>query len=187
MSGAGGERADVSPVAQEVRRNEGRGSETSGGAGAGERTVEEVGGGPEPGRTDAEGDRAGKLLSPSRKRAAVAHLESEFEVSERCACEVVEQPRSTQRYEPHDADDEGPLVTRMLELVRAHPRYGYRRIWALLRREGFVVNRKRIWRLWRQEGLKVPQKQRKKRRLGTSANGCVRRRAERKDQVWAWD
>ena len=68
-----------------------------------------------------------------------------------------------------------------------HPRYGYRRIWALLRRQGFVVNRKRIWRLWRQEGLKVPKKQRKKRRLGTSANGCVRQRAMRKDQVWAWD
>jgi putative transposase len=117
----------------------------------------------------------------------VAHLERKFEVSERRACEAVEQPRSTQRYEPQEADDEGPIVTRMLELVRAHPRYGYRRIWALLRREGLVVNRKRIWRLWQREGLKVPKKQRKKRRLGTSANGCARQRAVRKDQVWAWD
>ncbi len=108
-------------------------------------------------------------------------------MSERWACEVVEQPRSTQRYKPHEADDEGPLVKRMLELVRARPRFGYRRIWVLLRREGFVVNRKRVWRLWRREGLKVPKKQRKKRRLGTSANGCVRQRAVRKDQVWAWD
>ena len=108
-------------------------------------------------------------------------------MSERRACEVAEQPRSTQRYEPQEADDEGRIVTRMLELVRVHPRYGYRRIWALLRREGFVVNRKRVWRLWRQEGLKVPKKQRKKRRLGTSANGCVRQRAVRKNQVWAWD
>jgi len=91
--------------------------------------------------------RAGKLLSPSRKRAAVTHLEAEFEVSERYACEVVEQPRSTQRYEPHEADDEA-TGERMLELVRVHPRFGYRRIWALLRREGFVVNRKRVWRLW---------------------------------------
>ena len=100
---------------------------------------------------------------------------------------MVEQPRSTQRYEPQEADDEGRIVTRMLELVRAHPRYGYRRIWALLRREGVVVNRKRIYRLWRQEGLKVPKKQRKKRRLGNSANGCQRQRAEKKNQVWAWD
>ncbi len=75
----------------------------------------------------------------------------------------------------------------MLELVREHPRYGYRRIWALLRREGWRVNRKRIHRLWRREGLKVPQKQRKKRHLGQSANGCARRRAEHKDHVWAWD
>ncbi len=75
----------------------------------------------------------------------------------------------------------------MRELVRAHPRYGYRRIWALLRREGWRVNRKRIHRLWRREGLKVPQKQRKKRHLGHSANGCARRRAEYKDHVWAWD
>jgi len=75
----------------------------------------------------------------------------------------------------------------MLELVREHPRYGYRRIWALLRREGWRVNRKRIYRLWRREGLKVPRKQRKKRHLGHSANGCARRRAEYKDHVWAWD
>jgi len=75
----------------------------------------------------------------------------------------------------------------MLELVREHPRYGYRRVWALLRREGWRVNRKRIHRLWRGEGLKVPQKQRKKRRLGHRGNGCARRRAEQKDHVWAWD
>ena len=72
-------------------------------------------------------------------------------------------------------------------LVRRHPRYGYRRIWALLRREGYRVNRKRIYRLWRREGLKVPQKTRKKRHLGHSANGCARRRAERMNHVWAWD
>ncbi len=75
----------------------------------------------------------------------------------------------------------------MLELVRRHPRYGYRRIWALLRAEGFKVNRKRVHRLWKREGLKVPQKQHKKRRLGTSDNGIVRRRALHKDHVWAWD
>jgi transposase InsO family protein len=75
----------------------------------------------------------------------------------------------------------------MLELVRRHPRFGYRRIWALLRREGWRVNRKRVWRLWRQQGLKVPRKHRKKRRLGTSANSCVRGRAEYRNHVWAWD
>jgi putative transposase len=75
----------------------------------------------------------------------------------------------------------------MSELVAAHPRYGYRRIWALLRAEGWRVNRKRVYRLWRKQGLKVPKKQRKKRRRGSSANSCVRRRAAAKDHVWAWD
>ena len=75
----------------------------------------------------------------------------------------------------------------MLELVRERPRYGYRFITALLKREGWNVNRKRVYRLWRQEGLQVPKKQRKKRRLGTAAGGCTRRRAEHKDHVWAWD
>jgi len=108
-------------------------------------------------------------------------------VSERRACRVLEQPRATQRYVAETGDEEARLVGRMLELVRRHPRYGYRRITALFRREGWPVNRKRIYRLWRRQGLKVPKKQRKKRRLGTSANGCVRQRAEHVDHVWAWD
>jgi putative transposase len=83
--------------------------------------------------------------------------------------------------------DEGRLVSRMLALVRKHPRYGYRRIWALLRAEGWRVNRKRVYRLWRRQGLKVPRKQRKKRRLGSSANGCARRRPAHRDDVWCWD
>ena len=78
-------------------------------------------------------------------------------------------------------------MQRMHELVRHHPRYGYRRIWALLRLEGQRVNRKRVHRLWRQEHFKVPQKQHKKRHLGSSSNSIVRRKAEHKDHVWCWD
>ena len=105
------------------------------------------------------------------------------------------QSRRTQRYVPCRPDDEAKLTERMLELVRQHPRYGYRRIGALLRREGWPavsssngkVNRKRVWRLWKMQGLKVPQNTRKKRRLGSSDNGIARRKAEHKDHVWAWD
>lgn len=77
----------------------------------------------------------------------------------------------------------------MVELSRENPRYGYRRVWALLRREGWRVNKKRVHRLWREEGLKVPQKQRKRRRLmeGSSENGCQKRQAEHKDHVWSYD
>ncbi len=78
----------------------------------------------------------------------------------------------------------------MVRLSRENPRYGYRRVWALLRREGWPVNKKRVHRLWRQEGLKVPEKQHKRQRLpilGESENGCTRRRAEHKDHVWSYD
>jgi HTH-like domain len=73
-------------------------------------------------------------------------------VSERRACRVVGQHRSTQRYERLAPEYELRLVGRMNELAAAHPRYGYRRVWALLRSEGWSVNRKRIERLWRLEG-----------------------------------
>jgi putative transposase len=126
-------------------------------------------------------------VSPARRRRAVEHLRSTFQVSERRACRVLGQPRSTQRQRPTGKEAEGRLVARMLELVQDHPRFGYRRIWALLRREGWRVNRKRIYRLWRQQGLKVPRKRRKKRRLGHSGNGCARRRPRRRNHVWAWD
>ena len=117
----------------------------------------------------------------------MARVQRSLGVSQRRACRALEQPRATQRYAAVVAADEGRLVGRMLELVRRQPRYGYRRITALLRREGWAVNRKRVYRLWRRQGLKVPQKQRKRRRLGSSDQGCVRRRAEHPDHVWAWD
>jgi len=99
----------------------------------------------------------------------------------------VGQARSSQRRRPKSNQEEGRLVARMLELVQAHPRFGYRRIGALLRREGWRVNRKRVWRLCKQQGLKVPRKKRKKRRLGHSGNSCARRRAQHNNHVWAWD
>jgi putative transposase len=103
---------------------------------------------------------------------------------------VIGQPRSSQRYAGRKAQRDRRLAERMVELSRENPRYGYRRVWAMLRREGWPVNKKRVHRLWRQEGLKVPEKQRKKRRLlllGESENGCTRRRAEHKDHVWSYD
>lgn len=114
-------------------------------------------------------------------------LQEEFAVSERRACRVVDQPRASQRYQAQPRTDEAALLKRMLELVRVHPRYGYRFITAKLRQEGWHVNPKRVYRLWRREGLKVPKKKRKRRRLGRSENACHRRRAEHRDHVWCWD
>ena len=79
------------------------------------------------------------------------------------------------------------LVRSILELVAQFPRFGYRRITRLLRNNGWRVNAKRIYRLWRQEGLKVPQKRQKRRRLGSSMGGIVRRKAEYENHVWSVD
>lgn len=114
-------------------------------------------------------------------------MQRRLDVSERRACRVLGQLRATQRYRRSVRGDEPRLVTRIHELVRAHPRFGYRRMWILLRREGWRVSRKRIHRLWRQEGLKVPRKVKRRRRVGNGTNSCIRHRAERPDHVWAWD
>lgn len=128
------------------------------------------------------------MVSPTRRREAVKTVQGCLkEVSQRRVCKVLKQPRGTQRYRPREPDRDRPLVRRMLELVGAHPRYGYRRVSVLLRSEGWKVNRKRVYRLWRKEGLKVPQKRRKRRRLGCSANGVVRHRAEHINHVWCYD
>jgi putative transposase len=115
-------------------------------------------------------------VSPARRRQAVERAVQALGVSERRACRALGQPRSTQRYVETEPEPEEALLLRIRALAREHPRYGYRRITALLVREGWSVNRKRVHRLWRQEGLKVPQIQRKRRRLGHSENSCTRRR-----------
>ena len=110
-----------------------------------------------------------------------------YPVSERRACKLLNQPRATQRYLPIVHDDEKPLTKRILELASMFGRYGYRRITALLRLEGWWVNHKRVERIWRQEGLKVPQKQPKRGRLYLDDSSCVRLRPKRKDHVWSYD
>jgi putative transposase len=101
---------------------------------------------------------------------------------------VIAQPRSSQRYAGRKAERDRRLTERMVGLSRENPRYGYRRVWALLRREGWPLNKKRVHRLWRKEGLKVPDRQRKRRRLGDGENSCTRRRAEHKDHLcWSYD
>ncbi|QDT97761.1 IS3 family transposase [Gimesia aquarii] len=73
------------------------------------------------------------------------------------------------------------------EEAKRRPRFGYPRIGCLLRQKGWQVSDTRIFRLWRREGLKVPQKKRKRKRSGTSVNGCLYRHSEYKDHVWCWD
>jgi len=119
--------------------------------------IEAIGGGFEFGQCDLEECSLGKLVSPARRREAVANTTDCYRVSERRACRVLGQCRATQRYKVRQIDDEERLRTNVISLSKKYGRYGDRRIMALLQREGWEVNHKRVERLWRREGLKVPQ------------------------------
>ena len=108
-------------------------------------------------------------------------------VSEPRVCRVIGQPRTTQRYDPIIKGDEEVLRAEMVRLAREYGRYGYRRITALLRWEGWQVNHKRVERIWREEGLKVPHKQPKRGRLWLGDGSCVRLRPTHRNHVWSYD
>ena len=108
-------------------------------------------------------------------------------MTERRACRILDQPRSTQRRCRQIPTDEPRLLKRIVELATEYGRYGYRRVTALLHREGWQVNHKRVERIWRQEGLKVPQKQPKRRRLWLADGSCVRLRPTHRNHVWSYD
>ena len=118
---------------------------------------------------------------------AVARVRQALGVSERRACRTLDQHRSTQRRTPAGRTDETALTEAIVEKARAYGRYGYRRVTALLRADGWTVNAKRVERIWRREGLKVPSKQPKRSRLWLSDGSCIRLRPERRDHVWSYD
>lgn len=108
----------------------------------------------------------------------------ERQVSQRRACALVSISRSSLLYQARCDDDEDKLVIRLKELATRHPRFGYRRLHALLRREGGRVNRKRVQRLCREHGLRVPVRRRRKRRGEKQLNPLV---ADHPNHVWTYD
>lgn len=127
-------------------------------------------------------------MTTARKREAVARLHAHHpRASERRRCRVVGIGRSSARYRPRHRNRDDALTRELRRLARQHPRFGYRRMAAVLRNSGWRVNDKRVARVWRQAGLKVPKRQVRRRRLGHSANGCVRHRATRPNHVWSYD
>jgi transposase InsO family protein len=117
----------------------------------------------------------------------VSYVCQELDISERRACRALGQARNTQRHTTRAPDEEEQLVAHIIKLATQYGRYGYRRITAMLRQEGWRVNHKRVERIWRKEGLKVPQKQPKRKRLWLNDGSCVRLRPEYKDHVWSYD
>src|SRR4051794_34109776 len=95
-------------------------------------------------------------------------LRGPFRVSERRACRIVGQNRSTQRHQGDPVNADALLRALLREFSAERPRWGYRRAHTRLAELGHTVNRKRVQRLWREEGLRVPKRRRKRRRLGES-------------------
>ena len=126
-------------------------------------------------------------MSPARRRRCIDHVMTKLDVSERLACRVLGQHRSTQRKAPRGRADEAALTADIVALATRYGRYGYRRITAMLRDAGWAVNAKRVERIWRREGLKVPQKQPKRSRLWLSDGSCIRLRPEHPNHVWSYD
>src|SRR5215210_7019333 len=177
----------VLPLAPGVRRAQVGPSAPDEGAGDREPALAQGHRGSHPRQADPTGGRAGKLLSPARRRACVEHIRSVLTISERRACRALGQHRSTQRKAPRGKADEEQLTADLIELARQYGRYGYRKITALLREAGWLVNDKRVERIWRREGLKVPQRQPKRGRLWLADGSCIRLRPEHRNHVWSYD
>jgi transposase InsO family protein len=131
------------------------------------------------------------VVSPDQQRVAADYLGARHNVSQRRVCRVMGRWRSTVRYQRKVRAGEPALVRQIQRLARRHPRYGYRRIHALLVRGGWTVNLKRVHRLWVELGLRRPVRLRKLRKTGpkpgASANSCKAAPARFKNDVWTCD
>ncbi len=129
-------------------------------------------------------------MTAARCRLIVTDIREHIHVSQRRASQALGLSRSGLRYTPVVRDIQAALARRIEELAGTHPRFGYRRIWALLVREGWSVNKKTVHRHWRRLGLKLtkPRANPKPRRPhGQDANACHLRPSRGKDDVWTWD
>jgi putative transposase len=129
-------------------------------------------------------------MTSARRRLVADELRVDFKVSPRRVSRALGLARSNLRYTPVVRDEQAALARRIEELAGLHPRYGYRRIWALLDREGWSVIKKTVRRHWRRLGLKLAKPRanpRPRRPHGQDANACHLRPSLGKDDVWTWD
>lgn len=123
------------------------------------------------------------MVTVERKREAVVFLKTK-EVSERRSCQLILLARSTCQYRIRREPDE-KFETEVKKLAFAHPRYGYRRVHALLKRSGQKVNRKRVVRVWQKFDLQVPRSKKSKKRVRQQPP--VMPAATRPNEVWTYD
>ena len=129
-------------------------------------------------------------MTSARRRLIADEIRVDFKVSQRRVSRALGLARSNLRYTPILSDERAALARRIEVLAGLHPRYGYRRIWALLDREGWSVIKKTVRRHWRRLGLKLAKPRanpRPRRPHGQDANACHLRPSLGKDDVWTWD
>ena len=125
-------------------------------------------------------------MTAPRRRLIANELCDQFHVSQRRVARALDLARSSLRYAPVLHDEQAALARRIEELAGAHPRFGYRRIWALLDREGWTANKKAVRRLDRELGLTVAQPRanlKPRRPHGQDQNACHLRPSRGKDDV----
>jgi transposase InsO family protein len=125
------------------------------------------------------------MVSPRERRRAVEHLMTERGLSQRHACQLVGLPRASARYQAHQRQDESDTVALVRRYAEEQPMYGYRIMAAMLKQDGYQINRKRVYRIWRQEGLQLPRRKAAKRRYGDSTGRI--QRASCPNEVWSYD
>ena len=129
-------------------------------------------------------------MTAIQQRAAADYLRETYHISQRRASRVLGRERSTIRYRRRQRSGEDALIKAIRRLARRHPRYGYKRIHARLKHQGWCVNAKRVRRLWNELGLRRAPRRRKPKRSGmpgSSANSCVNQPARFKNDVWTCD
>jgi putative transposase len=114
----------------------------------------------------------------------VSYVEVEYRMSERQACRLVGLARSTNRYRTRKTERDAALRTRLKELAAKRMRFGYRRLTAMLMREGMAVNHKRVYRLYREEGLAMRIRARRRIRWSGVARDPA---ASRPNERWSMD
>ena len=149
----------------------------------GEPAAQAPGGGPDARQADVAGCPLKKILKPAQMRERVGHLEEAYWVSDRRACRIIGIYRSSHRYRSHHRDGRS-LRKRIIEIAQTRVRYGYRRVYVLLRREGWRVNHNRT-RIYCQEGLHLRRK--RPRRHVSGSRRMVRPAIERPNACWSMD
>src|SRR5580704_676127 len=176
-------RGHVLQVAFQVWRHGSERSSAPAGDGRGERPLEASGGRPSHPDSNTQGGKLKKMVSPSSKRRAIKLAIEMGAGTTAQAYRALGLARSSYYRQSVQSEESRQRHGEIVQLSQDHPRYGYRRVTAVLRRQGHEINAKRVQRVRRKEGLQVSRRQRKLRRLGVST--AERQRARQANDVWS--